>query len=75
MDKIDSGSDKRTANNVVRHEYRILTDAEKIVMKDLKDKGLDFIEACDAIGSSRELSLAKTKMQEAVFWGVNHITA
>lgn len=62
----DSSSERRVENNVMRHEYRTLTDEEKAAMKDFKDKGLDFVKVCDALGSSRELSLAKTKMEEAV---------
>ena len=71
---VDSTSDERTINNVMRHEYRVLSDEEKIVMKAVKDVGLEFITALDGIGSSRELSLAKTKIEEAVFWAVKHIT-
>ncbi len=73
-DKIDSASDDRVKNNVVRHEYRILTDAEKASMKEVKDLGLAFIEKVGGLGGSRELSLAKTKIEEAVFWAVKHIT-
>jgi hypothetical protein len=61
-------------NNVVRHEYRVLTEGEKAVMKQIKDMGLTFIVLCEEIGDSRELSLAKTKMEEAVMWSVKHIT-
>lgn len=71
---VDSASDQRVANNVMRHEYRVLSDDEKALMKDLKDKGLDFVKTCDVIGASRELSLAKTKIEEAVMWAVKHIT-
>jgi len=71
---VDSASDQRVVNNVMRHEYRVLGDAEKAQMKDLKDRGLAFVEACDTIGASRELSLAKTKIEEAVMWAVKHIT-
>lgn len=71
---VNSTSDARTVNNVMRHEYRVLTDAEKQQMTALKDLGLAFIQACDAMGSSRELSLAKTKAEEAVMWGVKHVT-
>lgn len=74
-DKFDSTSDRRTENNVMRHNYRALTAEEKMQMQGLKDQGLAFIEACDGIGTSRELSLAKTKMEEAVMWAVKHITA
>jgi hypothetical protein len=72
---MDSTSDERTGNNVVRHEYRVLTDEEKATMKELKDMGLAFIERCNTIGNSRELSLAKTKMEEAIMWAVKHVTA
>jgi hypothetical protein len=71
---VDSTSDARVANNVVRHEYRVLSDAEKAQMKRLKDLSLAFIEACDEIGSSREMSLAKTNAEQAVMWAVKHVT-
>ena len=75
MTHVDSTSDARTANNTVRHQYRVLTDVEKAQMQDLKDKGLAFIEACNAIGKSRELSLAVTNAEQAVMWAVKHVTA
>jgi hypothetical protein len=71
---VNSTSDERVVNNVMRHEYRVLSDEEKEMMKKIKDKGLDFVNYCDAIGPSRELSLAKTKIEEAVMWAVKHIT-
>lgn len=74
MSTVDSASDQRTVNNVMRHEYRVLSDDEKATMKDIKDKGLEFVMACDAAGASRELSLAKTRMEEAVMWAVKHMT-
>lgn len=30
---------------------------------------------CDRIGTSRELSIAKTNVEQAVMWAVKHITA
>ncbi|MDX3901902.1 MAG: hypothetical protein QHC40_15520 [Sphingobium sp.] len=74
-DNIDSTSDARTINNVMRHGYRVLSDAEKAQMQRLKDDGLAFWEYLDGIGSSRELSIAKTKIEEAVMWAVKHVTA
>lgn len=71
---MDSTSDQRVVNNVVRHEYRVLTNNEKAQMKRLKDIGLAFIEACDEIGQSREMSLAKTNAEQAVMWAVKHVT-
>jgi hypothetical protein len=75
MTKIDSASDDRTANNAVRHTYRVLTDAEKQQMVDLKDIGAAFIAKCNQIGKSRELSLAVTNAEQAVMWAVKHVTA
>lgn len=71
---VSSASDERVVNNVMRHEYRVLGDAEKQHMKELKDAGLAFVELCDRIGASREMSLAKTNAEQAVMWAVKHIT-
>ena len=75
MDNINSQSDDRTANNAVRHTYRILTDGEKQQMVDLKDISAAFIAKCNDIGRSRELSLAITNAEQAVMWAVKHVTA
>lgn len=74
-EQVNSTSDDRTVNNVMRHAYRVLTDEEKAAMQKLKDDGLAFWEFLDSLGSSRELSVAKTKIEEAVMWAVKHITA
>jgi len=70
-----STSDERTTNNVMRHAYRVLSDEEKLLMQKLKDMGLEIHEFIDKIGNSREISIAKTKIEEAVMWAVKHITA
>jgi hypothetical protein len=62
-------------NDVVRQEYRKLTDDEKLAVKTVKGIGQNFIDACNFIGDSRELSLAVTNMEQAVMWAVKHITA
>jgi hypothetical protein len=59
----------------MRHSYRVLTDEENQRMSNFKDMGLAFLNACDEAGHSRELSLAKTKIEEAVMWAVKHVTA
>lgn len=80
-----SGSDERVVNNVMRHNYRVLSIAEKQAMTMVKDKGLELWELIDRIGKadllcnaqpggSRELSLAKTHAEEAIMWSVKHIT-
>lgn len=71
---IDSTSDDRIFNNVMRHEYRVLSDVEKAQMKRLKDIGAEFLAMCDSLGTSRELSLAKTNAEQAVMWAVKHLT-
>jgi hypothetical protein len=74
MSEVDSSSDARTVNNVMRHAYRVLSDDEKAAMQTIKDDGLALHALFDGLGSSRELSIAKTKIEEAVMWAVKHIT-
>lgn len=74
MTMIDSTSDQRTVNNVMRHAYRVLTDDEKATMQAIKDKGLELHSLIQSVGQSRELSLAATKTEEAVMWAVKHLT-
>ena len=72
--QVESTSDERTVNNVMRHTYRVLTDEEKAAMQTVKDMGLEFHGAIAVLGESRKVSLAKTKVEEAVMWAVKHIT-
>jgi hypothetical protein len=84
---VSSASDDRTVNNLMRHQYRVLTEQEKIQMTDIKDAGLAFVRLLHAVGktppmladrpagqASRELSVAQTKIEEAVMWAVKHVT-
>ena len=74
-------------NNLMRHNYRPLTDEEKENMVKIKDLGLEFVAALHSIGGtpqtlndrpggqgSRELSVSQTKIEEAVMWAVKHVT-
>jgi hypothetical protein len=73
---VASESDGRTVNNDVRHQYRVLSDAEKRDMVRLKDMGVEFIATIDVcVPKGREASLAKTKIEEAVMWAVKGLTA
>lgn len=83
-ERVDSTSDQRTANNAVRHTYRVLSDAEKANMQAIKDMGAAFIAKLHEIGgtdaggdrfASRDLSLANTHAEDAVMRAVRHITA
>lgn len=58
----------------MRHQYKVLSDDEKAAMVKLKDMGLEFHTYCASLGKSRELSLAQTKIEEAVMWAVKHVT-
>lgn len=80
---MESTSDQRVVNNIMRHEYRVLTNDEKMQMQAVKDAGLAFVVLLHSIGetapahdrqASRELSLAQTAIEEAVMWATKHIT-
>ena len=72
---VASESDERTANNAMRHQYRVLSAAEKEAMVWIKDQGLSMIEYIEAhVPKGREASIAKTKMEEAVMWAVKGLT-
>lgn len=82
INTMSSTSDERTANNVMRHEYRVLDDGEKHQMQAIKDAGAAFVMLLSCIGgtapgerqATRELSLAQTRIEEAVMWAVKRIT-
>ena len=89
MAHVSSASDDRTANNAVRHTYRVLSDAEKAQMVALKDKGAEFLALIDSVRAplepadesgfamgriDRELNIAVERVEEAVMWAVKHIT-
>lgn len=61
--------------NTMRQTYRPLTDDDKFIMENIKAGGQNFWSYIDGLGDSRELALAKTKIEEAVMWAVKHVTA
>lgn len=83
---VDSASDDRTANNAMRHQYRVLSDAEKQAMVDFKDYGATFLNAVAELEKANDISperlaarrrayaIGKTKMEEAVMWVVKGMT-
>lgn len=62
------------APNTMRQEYRQLSEAEKANMQRVKELGQQLHDFIEGLGASRELSLAKTKVEETVMWAVKHIT-
>lgn len=77
-DYVKSTDDLRVTNNVMRHEYKVLSHSEKAHMQTIKDLGLELYTYIDSLAAtsagSRELSIAKTKIEEAIMWAVKHIT-
>jgi hypothetical protein len=71
---VDSASDERTTNNAARHQYRVLSDAEKTQMVAIKDAGQALIDVIVASGPSREASLGVTNAEQAVMWAVRGLT-
>ena len=71
---LDSAKDERTANNTMRHQYRVLSDSEKALMMQIKNIGLSLDVLITSLGSKREYSIAKTKLEEAVMWAVKGLT-
>jgi hypothetical protein len=60
--------------DIVRQEYRQITPDEQKQIKKIKKDVAELIEYFQSLGSTRELSLAITKLEEAVFWSVKHVT-
>lgn len=61
--------------NVFRPDYRELSDDEKQLVSDLKDKANELFLIIDGVlGQGRELAIAKTKLEESVMWAVKGIT-
>ncbi|KPN64681.1 hypothetical protein SAMN04488527_1627 [Aliiroseovarius crassostreae] len=73
--KINSTDDARADNSPMRHSYRVLSDEEKQLVEEIKDKGQALLDLINRCGGSRELSLARTKTEEAVMWAVKHVTS
>lgn len=75
MQTVESTSDARVVNNTMRHQYRVLTDAEKAQMQAIKDKGEELLKLITDVGQRREVYIAQTKAEEAVMWAVKGLTA
>ena len=77
-----SSDDRRSTASGIRHKYRELSPGEKIEVDALKDAGQAFwdrvhkltMDFGDRPGSARSYALAKTKIEEAVFWSVHGLT-
>ena len=62
-------------SNVMRHEYRKLSEEDLATIRQIKDAGKALHDLIESIGASRETSIAKTKTEEAVMWAVKALTS
>lgn len=60
--------------DVMRMQYRPLTADEQAQLVALKGDAASLYGFLGTLGNSRELSLAKTKLEEVVMWAAKHIT-
>lgn len=72
----DTREDTRThrAMAAMRATYRELTTRDKMHMDALKGHGAALWALIDSLGESRELSLAKTHVEDAIMRATRHIT-
>ena len=63
-----------TDTNIMRHEYKELSEENKKAIQRVKDEGRNLYSFLGLLGESRELSLAKTKIEEAVMWATKYLT-
>jgi len=79
---VNSTSDERVVNNGARHQYRVLTDEEKALITNIKDKALELENLIRSSGespsyagvSTKKSSIAITNLQQATMWAVRGIT-
>ena len=60
--------------DVMRQEYRVLTAEASAAVLDVKRDAAALYAKLESFGSSRELSVAKTKLEEVVMWATKHLT-
>lgn len=65
----------KTTKNDVRQEYPEISNRQKRLIAKVKDIGLELMDTFDESRPSRELSIAKTKVEEAIMWAVKGISS
>ena len=65
---------KQVIDNDLRDERPDLSDLEKIQMHTIKGHGEALMKALNALGNTRELAIARTKLEETVMWACKSIT-
>lgn len=75
--KTDARQSDSTEHKVSRFRptYRALTDDEKKLYDDIKQKAVELEDLFEQVGKGRYQSLAFTSLEEAVMWIVKELTA
>lgn len=60
--------------DVFRKQYRQLSELERAMLDDMKCEAEVLYQKIKSIGTSRETSLALTKLEESVMWATKSIT-
>ena len=60
--------------DVMRQEYRQLSANKKQTLSVFKQQAADLYDTIASFGESRELSIAKTKLEECVMWATKELT-
>jgi hypothetical protein len=60
--------------DTMRTDYRELSDTEKNLIQSIKNQALAIEAMLNGAKPGREISLARTKLEECVMWAVKGIT-
>ena len=66
-------SSLQPAADVLGISYRPMSGPEVNRIHAFKEMGTEMLDLMRETGSSRELELAQTRLEEAVFWAVKHV--
>ena len=66
-------SSPQPAADVLGISYRPMSSPEVNRIHAFKEMGMEMLDLMRETGSSRELELAQTRLEEAVFWAVKHV--
>ncbi len=65
---------ENTMSDVMRQTYRQLSTGASAAILEIKQDAAALYSKLESLGSSRELSLAKTKLEEVVMWATKHLS-
>lgn len=71
---IDGTSDGRVVNNTMRHQYRVLTDAEKALVNEVKTKGDEFLDLLHKVGGTGPYAVPNNTIYDPERFGSANLT-